>query len=86
MSRKTNGGAPCRPSGRSGLLNTGTLNGGHEWHEVKGWMDQKSAVRLKRMSQNYPDEVVRVIDGRWFAAAIKGGLAALIPNWEKQGT
>ena len=61
-------------------------NGGHEWHEVKGWMDQKSAVRLKRMSQNYPDEVVRVIDGRWFAAAIKGGLDALIPNWEKQGT
>lgn len=54
-----------------------------EWHEVKGWMDQKSRTRLERMARYYPTEVVKVIDGKWFKSAVRGGLAAVIPGWEK---
>lgn len=31
------------------------LNGKVEYHEVKGWMDPKSATKIKRMSIYYPD-------------------------------
>lgn len=53
-----------------------------EWHEVKGWMDPKSKTRLARMAKYFPSEVVRVIGGKWFASAVRGGLAAFIPGWE----
>jgi len=55
----------------------------HEWHEVKGWMDDKSAVKLKRMARFYPAEKVTVIDDAWFEQAYKTGLDRCIPNWER---
>lgn len=55
----------------------------YEWHEVKGWMDPKSATRLKRMRRFYPDETIVLIDQRWFAAAVRGGLAGTIRHWER---
>ena len=36
-----------------------------EWHEVKGWLDPASKVKLRRMAKFYPDEVLRVIGARW---------------------
>jgi len=60
-------------------------DGRQEWHEVKGWMDQKSKTRLARMARHYPNEVVRVIGPEWFKTANKGGLAAFIPGWERGG-
>lgn len=60
-------------------------DGRHEWHEVKGWMDPASATRLKRMAKYFPEEVVRVIDETWFRHAVRSGLAAVIPNWERPG-
>lgn len=57
-------------------------NGKHEWHEVKGWMDQKSRTRLKRMAKYFPDETVVVIGMKWFAQARRNGLAAAIDGWE----
>ena len=60
-------------------------DGRHEWHEVKGWMDPKSATRIKRMAKYFPKEVLRVIDKEWFRWATKGGLAAMLPNWERGG-
>jgi len=56
--------------------------GGHEWHEVKGWMDAKSKTRLARMARYFPDERVVVVDAKWFKAANKT-LAGLIPGWER---
>lgn len=53
-----------------------------EWHEVKGWMDQKSRTRLARMAKYFPAEIVRVIDKAWFRSAAKSGLAALLVGWE----
>jgi hypothetical protein len=60
------------------------LNGQHEWHEVKGWMDPKSKTRLERMAQYFPQEKVIVIDKYWFRQAYRSGLVGLIPNWEVQ--
>ena len=58
-------------------------NGRHEWHEVKGWMDPKSKTRLARMTKYYPDEKVIVVGEGWFRQAVRGGLAALLPGWER---
>jgi hypothetical protein len=55
-----------------------------EWHEVKGWMDDKSRVRLARMAKFYPAEKIVLIDEKWFRSANRGGLAAVIPGWEKK--
>ena len=57
------------------------LDGRYEWHEVKGWMDDKSKVRLARMAKYYPAEKLVVIDKEWFRRMNKG-LAGAIPGWE----
>lgn len=28
----------------------------YEWHEVKGWLDQKSRTKIKRFKKYYPEE------------------------------
>ncbi len=44
-----------------------TENDGRKWYaEVKGWMDPRSATKLKRMKKYHPDIEVRVIDKTWF--------------------
>lgn len=58
-----------------------TYSNRHEWHEVKGWMDPRSATKLKRMKKYFPAETVRVIDGAWFKDAnLKVG--NIVPGWE----
>jgi hypothetical protein len=37
------------------------LNGKVEYHEVKGWMDRKSATKIKRMALYYPDVKLVII-------------------------
>lgn len=59
-------------------------DGRHEWHEVKGWMDDKSRVRLERMARYYPNEVVVVIGPAWFKNASRG-VAHGLPHWERGG-
>lgn len=44
------------------------------WVEVKGWMDSRSATKLKRMKKYYPKEDVRLVDKKWFINYSKGGL------------
>ncbi len=41
-------------------------DGTHYWVEVKGFMDKKSATKLKRMKKYFPNEEVKLIDKRWF--------------------
>ena len=55
-------------------------DGSHEWHEVKGWMDDKSKTRLKRMAKYFPDEKVILVDSSAYKALAKW--KALIPDWE----
>ncbi len=52
------------------------------WHEVKGWMDPKSAVRLSRMGKFFPEEPLVVIDETWMRRIAKE-VSALIPTWER---
>ncbi len=58
---------------------------GVEWHEVKGWMDKKSRTRLARMARYFPNEVIKVLDAKWFRAAQRSGLADSIHGWEHGG-
>lgn len=49
--------------------------------EVKGWMDDKSRVKLDRMRKYYPDvKIVLVRESEY--KEIKSKLGAMIPNWE----
>jgi hypothetical protein len=41
-------------------------SGNEEWHEVKGYMDSKSATKIKRMKKYYPEVILRIIDKNWF--------------------
>lgn len=59
-------------------------DGHHEWHEVKGWMDDKSRIRLERMAKYFPEEKIVIIDEKWFKSAAKN-VAPMIPNWERGG-
>lgn len=61
-------------------------DGTYEWHEVKGWMDQKSKTRLKRMAKYYPLEKIVLIGQPWFRQAERSGLAGVVPNWEYMRT
>jgi hypothetical protein len=56
-------------------------NGSVVWHEVKGWMDQRSRTCLNRMAKYFPDEVVIVIDATQYKA-IKRTVRAFIWDWE----
>jgi hypothetical protein len=57
------------------------LDGSHEWHEVKGWMDQKSITKIKRFRKYYPEEKLEIFDSKWFKR--NKNLAYLIKDWEK---
>lgn len=50
------------------------------YHEVKGWMDPKSATQLKRMAKYYPEVRIVVIDGAAYRALAQW--RRLIPHWE----
>lgn len=57
-------------------------DGSRVWHEVKGWMDDGSRVKLERFARYFPAERLIVVD-----AAMYRGIAAqarqLVPNWEE---
>lgn len=55
-----------------------------EWHEVKGWMDPASKIRLAAMEKFYPDEKIVVIGAEWFKNAVRH-IAPIIPFWERSG-
>lgn len=53
----------------------------YEYHEVKGYMDQKSATKLKRMKKYYPNEKLVLIQKEQYREISKW--QAIIPGWEK---
>jgi hypothetical protein len=55
-------------------------SGNVEWYEVKGYMDSKSATKIKRMKKYHPDVVLNVIDGTWFKTN-SVVLKNVLPNW-----
>jgi hypothetical protein len=55
-----------------------------EYHEIKGWMDAKSAVKLKRMAKYHPTIKVVLIDEPVYKALAKS-VKCFIPEWESYG-
>lgn len=49
--------------------------------EVKGWMDAKSATKLKRMKKYYPDVEIRVVGPKEYRA-IKTTVGQIVAGWE----
>lgn len=58
-----------------------TEKGSVYYVEVKGWMDDKSKTKLKRMKKYHPDVKIVVVDGKQYAS-IKAAVSRLIEGWE----
>lgn len=56
-------------------------DGSRNIREVKGYMDARSATKLKRMKKYYPEWLIVVIDEIWFRANAPK-LRHLVPGWE----
>lgn len=55
----------------------------YEWHEVKGYMDDASRIKLRRFALHHPAEsaVLKLID-RVAYTAIKKNFADILDGWE----
>jgi hypothetical protein len=51
------------------------------YHEVKGWMDERSKTKIKRMSIYFPQVKLTVIDAAWFKSNNRT-LMSIIYGWE----
>lgn len=51
-----------------------------QYHEVKGYLDARSRVALKRMAKYYPEEKVVVIDSKQMAA-LERQVGGIVPGW-----
>lgn len=56
-------------------------DGAIEFLELKGYMDQASATKLKRMAKYFPEVKIVLIQRREYDE-VKKGLCKIIPNWE----
>lgn len=52
-----------------------------EFHEVKGWMDDRSKTKIKRMAKYYPEIRLVVIDSPRYRALERLG-RKLVPGWQ----
>ena len=56
-------------------------DGSIEYHEVKGWMDDRSKTKLSRMKKYHPHIKLRVLDGAWFKSN-RRKLSGIVEGWE----
>lgn len=56
-------------------------NGSIVYHEVKGWMDDRSKTKIKRMGIYHPTVRLIVIDAKPYKE-IQKKLSSLLPGWE----
>lgn len=56
-------------------------DGSCEFHEVKGWMDQKSVTKLKRMEKYYPEVEIILVDKEVYRS-VANKVGRLIKGWE----
>jgi len=56
-------------------------NGSTEYHEVKGWMDDRSKTKLKRMKKYHPQVKLVLIDAKAYKALSKK-IGGSIDGWE----
>ena len=60
------------------------INIDESWYyvEVKGYMDSKSKTKLKRFAKYFPEEVIILVNHKWFKENFKF-LVTIIPDWER---
>lgn len=58
------------------------MDGSESFHEVKGWMDDRSKTKISRMSKYYPEVKLVVIDSKGYEA-LKKSVKGLIEGWEE---
>lgn len=51
------------------------------YHEVKGWMDDRSKTKINRMRIYFPEVTLKIIDAKWFKENNKA-LTLTIYGWE----
>lgn len=56
-------------------------SGAETYHEVKGWMDDRSKTKIRRMAKYHPEVRLIVIDSKAYES-IKKSMAGLIEGWE----
>lgn len=56
-------------------------DGSVEYHEVKGWMNDDSRVKLNRMARYYPDVKIILIDQKVYRGLAKS-MRDTLPGWE----
>lgn len=57
-------------------------NGDIEYHEVKGWMDDRSKTKLKRMKKYYPHIKMVLIQAKQYKEIGKK-VSIMISGWER---
>lgn len=57
------------------------LGGKEVYHEVKGWMDDRSKTKIKRMAKYHPEVKLIVIDAKQYQS-IKRTMQPIIKDWE----
>lgn len=62
-----------------------TNDNSKEYHEVKGWMDAKSRVKIKRMAKYHPEIKMVIVDQDRYKQ-IASTVSLLIPGWIKRKT
>lgn len=58
-------------------------NGSVVYHEVKGWMDDRSKTKIKRMGIYFPQIKLLVIDSKSYKE-IEKKISAFIKDWERK--
>lgn len=60
------------------------LDGSDSFHEVKGWMDDRSKTKIKRMAKYYPNVLLVVVAAKEYKE-IENNFSKLIIGWETKG-
>jgi hypothetical protein len=56
-------------------------NGKETYHEVKGWMDDRSKTKISRMAKYHPDVTLIVIDSKAYQS-LRKSVSKIVPGWE----
>lgn len=56
-------------------------DGSEAYHEVKGWMDDRSKTKIRRMAKYFPKVKLVVIDSKGYKALSKTA-GAVVPGWQ----
>lgn len=57
------------------------IDGKDSFHEVKGWMDDRSKTKIKRMAKYFPEVTLIVIASKEYKE-IQKNFSTIIPDWE----